>query len=92
MCFSYYPLHQARFIGKVDLPRFQVPDLKKIIDLQSIDAILISNYHTFTALPWITETGQEWNGTIYCTKGWFRNSRTCPDTAVRGNGRGQYRY
>ena len=66
--FSYYPLHQARFIGKVDLPRFQVPDLKKIINLQSIDAILISNYHTFTALPWITETGQEWNGTIYCTK------------------------
>jgi len=65
---NYYPLHQARFIGKVDLPRFQVPDLKKIIDLQSIDAILISNYHTFTALPWITETGQEWNGTIYCTK------------------------
>ena len=49
----------------------QVPDLKKIIDLQSIDAILISNYHTFTALPWITETGQEWNGTIYCTKGRF---------------------
>ena len=85
--FSYYPLHQARFIGKVDLPRFQVPDLKKIIDLQSIDAILISNYHTFTALPWITETGQEWNGTIYCTKDWFRNSRT-----RTVNVRGQYRY
>ena len=44
-----FNLHKLHLYLLEELER--VPDLKKIIDLQSIDAILISNYHTFTALP-----------------------------------------
>ena len=66
--FSYTPLYHAKFTGKIHPPRFQIPDLERFFDLESIDAILISNYHTFSALPWLTERGCEWNGNIYCTK------------------------
>jgi len=62
------PLYQSRFIGKSSAPRFKIVELDRVCDLASIDAILISNYQSFMGLPWLTESGSKWSGTIYCTK------------------------
>jgi integrator complex subunit 9 len=40
---------------------------KELLDLSTIDVILISNYHCMMALPYITEhTG--FTGTVYATE------------------------
>ena len=66
---NYSPLYQARFIGKSgSAPRFKIPELDRVSDLGAVDAILVSNYQSFMGLPWLTESGEKWSGTIYCTK------------------------
>ncbi|XP_039593987.1 integrator complex subunit 9 [Polypterus senegalus] len=48
------------------LPEFCLPE-KELLDLSTIDVILISNYHCMMALPYITEhTG--FTGTVYTTE------------------------
>ncbi|TRZ03895.1 hypothetical protein DNTS_030904 [Danionella cerebrum] len=47
-------------------PEFSLPE-RELLDLSSIDVILISNYHCMMALPYITEhTG--FTGTVYATE------------------------
>ena len=67
---DYSPLYQRRFTHKSRPPLFCVPRLDDLCDISTVDAILISNYHSFCALPWILETGkcEDWSGAIYCTK------------------------
>ena len=67
---DYSPLYQRRFSHKSRPPLFCVPRLDDLCDISTVDAILISNYHSFCALPWILETGKcdDWSGAIYCTK------------------------
>lgn len=48
------------------LPEFCLPE-RELLDLSTIDVILISNYHCMMALPYITEhTG--FTGTVYATE------------------------
>ncbi|XP_072265189.1 integrator complex subunit 9 [Pyxicephalus adspersus] len=48
------------------VPEFCLPETQ-LIDLSTVDVILISNYHCMMALPYITEhTG--FNGTVYATE------------------------
>ncbi|XP_051775292.1 integrator complex subunit 9 isoform X2 [Erpetoichthys calabaricus] len=48
------------------LPEFCLPE-KELLDLSTVDVILISNYHCMMALPYITEhTG--FTGTVYTTE------------------------
>lgn len=58
--------HQARaFVDSV--PEFVSPSLSGLVDLSSIDAILLSNYTCMLALPFITE-GTGFKGRVYATE------------------------
>lgn len=43
------------------------PPLAKVVDYSQIDVILISNYMSMLALPFITE-GTGFDGIVYCTE------------------------
>jgi len=46
---------------------FQAPQLTGLVDLATVDCILISNYETITALPYITQF-TDFKGKIYATE------------------------
>ncbi|KTG45422.1 hypothetical protein cypCar_00027734 [Cyprinus carpio] len=57
-------------------PEFCLPE-KELLDLSTIDVILISNYHCMMALPYITEhTG--FTGTVYATEPTLQIGRLLP--------------
>ena len=42
---DYSPLYQKRFSLKPKPPLFNIPKIRDFVDLSTIDAILVSNYH-----------------------------------------------
>uniref|UniRef100_A0A8C5PBJ1 Integrator complex subunit 9 n=1 Tax=Leptobrachium leishanense TaxID=445787 RepID=A0A8C5PBJ1_9ANUR len=61
---NYFYFFFLLFVDSV--PEFCLPETE-LIDLSTVDVILISNYHCMMALPYITErTG--FNGTVYATE------------------------
>uniref|UniRef100_A0A4W4F5K6 Integrator complex subunit 9 n=1 Tax=Electrophorus electricus TaxID=8005 RepID=A0A4W4F5K6_ELEEL len=61
-------------------PEFCLPE-RELLDLSTVDVILISNYHCMMALPYITEhTG--FSGTVYATEPTFQIGRLLMEELV----------
>lgn len=67
-CKLSVPFHGSEWLG------FFLPPQRELLDLSTIDVILISNYHCMMALPYITEH-TSFSGTVYATEPTFQIGR-----------------
>ena len=68
-CLDFSSLINGRHSHKPCPPRLLIPPVNSYVDLYEIDVIIVSNYHSFAGLPWISKSWKEkdWGGIIYCT-------------------------